>query len=107
MAISFSVLPQPIPPSSKGRRGWIVGVNASGYLPDSEPVTYGVFNDAFMGLMEEMTRTRESLFDDDAREADDLLDNAIEKACQWVKDNPNGAAYSVQLMGLVHWIEPA
>lgn len=104
---SFSVLPQPLRPSSKGRLGWAVGVNAPGYLPDSDPVTFGVFSDAFMGLLEEMTRTREALYDDDAMGADVLLEAAEEDACRWVKDNPKGGAYSIQLMGLVHWIEPA
>ena len=92
---------------SPPRRGWVVGVNAPGYLPDSEPVVYSSFDAAWMGLVEELVRTRESLYDDNPHNgADKQLQEATDAACDQVKNYGN-VPFSILAFDLVHWIERA
>ena len=72
-----------------------------------QPYTVSTFNAAFLGLQEELVRTREALYDDDpANGADQMLDEAVEAVCGLYKANGE-APLRVQAFGLVHWIERA
>jgi hypothetical protein len=92
---------------SKMRRGWTVGVNAPGYMPDMEVYTLPSHDAAFMALQEELVHTRESLYDDsDTHNADAQLQDACDTLCLLRKSNGR-VTMSVEAFGLVHWICPA
>jgi hypothetical protein len=89
------------------RKGWVVMVNAPGYLPDDEPMTYPVFSMAFLALIEEMTKSREALYDDNTDNgADERLQDAVDAACNELQEHGAGDM-SIQLYGLAHCIQRA
>ncbi|UTC29815.1 hypothetical protein BAJUN_01850 [Bajunvirus bajun] len=83
---------------------YLVGFNAPGYLPDSEPVVCASFEDAFFTLCADLVATRNDLYPDDDANADSLLDDAT---CAASAESVKREPFSVQAFGLAHWIEPA
>ena len=97
---------QPPAAAPKERRGWTVGVNAPGYLPDMEPYTVPSHDQAFMCLQHELVHSREALYDDSDNGADDQLQAASDELCTDRK-RLGRVTMSVQAFGLIHWICPA
>ena len=85
------------------RKGWRVGVNAPGYLPDQDPTVHPTFTDAFFELQRQLVDTREILYDDASPAADEELQYASDQASEYSKTDKEG--FQVTLMGIVHWIE--
>ena len=78
-----------------------VGVNAPGYLPDTDPVECATWAEALETLKADLSLTWDSLMPDATDHTPHNDAHAEANGAQ------PGKAFSVYLVGLCHWIEKA